>query len=104
MVLAYNLPGVRRTAGEIPEVPQIPFRRVEHVGELPKIEENDFARVVRVIRKGFEQERCHWDLKTRPEARRRVHAEYMNGRERKRNARTAKKMVGSPSHEASRLG
>ncbi len=104
MVFAYNLPDVPRTAGEIPEVPQIPFRRVEHVDGLPAIDENDFTRAVRANRKGFEQERCHWDLKTRPEARRRVHDECMNGWKRKRNAKKAKKMARAPSHEARRLG
>ncbi len=93
MVFAYNLPNVPRTVGEIPEVPPVPFTPTEHVGGLPEIDDNSFARAVRANRKGFEQERRRWDLKTRPAARRRVHVAYMHGRERKRNAKEAKKMV-----------
>ena len=104
IVFAYDLPDVPRTAGEIPEVPQIPFKPVEHVGALPEIDEDDFARAVYANRKGFEQERRRWDLKMRPEARRRVHIEYINERERRRNAKNARKMARSPSHERKRLG
>lgn len=104
MVHAHDLPDVPRTAGEILEVPQRPFRPLEQPVGLPEIDEDEFARAVRTNRKGFEQDRRHWDLKTRPEARRRVHIDYVKERERKRNAKNAKKMARSPSHEARRLG
>ncbi|ERF69932.1 hypothetical protein EPUS_05476 [Endocarpon pusillum Z07020] len=104
IVSAYDLPDVPRTAGEISEVPQIPFKPVEQVGVLAEIDEDDFARAVYANRKGFEQERRRWDVKMRPEATRRVHIEYTNGRAMKRNAKNARKTARSPSHERERLG
>lgn len=51
IVSAYELPDVPRTASEIPEVPQIPFKPGEHVAVLPEIDEADFARAVYAIAK-----------------------------------------------------